>query len=98
MADYIITTKKCYKCKQDKPFEEFRKCSTGKYGLMGFCKKCHSESSRQAYARNRSVRKVQIANWHRENIDRYREIKRNWAQKNRKKQKKNKQINITPNE
>lgn len=32
--------KVCHKCKEGKPFSEFHKWKSGKYGLAGKCKKC----------------------------------------------------------
>ena len=46
-----MTTKPCTNCKEDKPFSEFSKHPTGKYGLQPKCKQCHKKYKQEHYAK-----------------------------------------------
>jgi hypothetical protein len=83
----LINTKKCSKCKLDKPFNEFRKCKTGRYGIMSYCLLCHDIKSQESYEDNREDRIESIRKWTENNLDKTKEYKRNWAQRDRNKEK-----------
>jgi hypothetical protein len=40
-------TKKCNRCEELKPVEEFHKNSASHDGLRSYCKKCHNESRKE---------------------------------------------------
>lgn len=48
-----MSTKKCYKCSLDKPYEEFSKDPNGKYGLSSKCKICSSSTFKEYYEKNK---------------------------------------------
>lgn len=50
--------KKCKKCGETKPLEEFYKCTTNKDGHKGYCKVCQSAISRDWWADNADKRKA----------------------------------------
>ena len=45
--------KKCYKCKELKPYESFNKYYMGKYGLSSKCKICTSSICNEYYKNNK---------------------------------------------
>ena len=50
-----IAAKVCSKCNKEKPFSEYFKLKTGKYGFRPNCKKCHKEYMAQYYIENKNV-------------------------------------------
>lgn len=47
-----MQTKVCGECKEDKPFSEYHKNKTGKYGLQSKCKKCAIQKTRDWQVKN----------------------------------------------
>lgn len=48
-----MTTKKCYKCEIEKPYEDFSRDPNGKYGLSSKCKVCSSATFKEYYEKNK---------------------------------------------
>lgn len=59
--------RKCWKCKTEKPFEEFGKRSSDKFGIDKICKICRRERDRDFERRNREARVARHAKWRDEN-------------------------------
>lgn len=45
--------KKCGKCQEEKEFQEFNKCKSGKYGLHNQCRSCQRETKQKWVENNR---------------------------------------------
>lgn len=93
MAD-LITTKVCSKCKKEKPFSEFRSNKKGRYGIHAQCIPCHDLSSKESYKKNKSYRIELSKDWQVSHPTQSKEIKRNWAAKNREELKDNRNKSI----
>lgn len=63
MAETIIS-KKCYKCKNTKPLQDFYKQKRGKYGRKSICKSCHKilfqQTEKAKVAQRLSVKKFYL--------------------------------------
>ncbi len=59
----LITSKKCSRCKIEKPFNEFRKSKSGLYQLFNFCIICQDLNNREAYERNKEKHKLEVREW-----------------------------------
>lgn len=48
----VVTTKRCSRCGETKPVEEFNRASRRDHldGLQNYCRSCHRESMREHYA------------------------------------------------
>ena len=66
-TEIIPDSKICSKCKQEKPLDRFRKSKTGKYGVHGFCRECHSSNSKEKYQQNREKRILEVSFWAEQN-------------------------------
>jgi len=62
--------KRCSKCGESKPLEEFYKASTSKDGRRGDCKTCFSKRSAEWYVKNRDHVIDRVKRWQAENPDR----------------------------
>jgi hypothetical protein len=97
MADGIVTSKICTKCKLDKPFSEYHKKKRTKDGLQCQCKTCilkwgaayksaHREESRAYnktyYEQNREHRLEYGSQWKKDNREKANEIARRWREAN----------------
>jgi hypothetical protein len=67
--EIIIQDKRCSKCQQAKPLEEFRNQRSGKYGKKNYCIVCDDENARRLYEKNRIKRIAQVTSWNREHKD-----------------------------
>jgi len=47
-----MTTKRCPRCKQEKPVSEFNKDRRAKDGLQSYCRKCHRAHQREYWEKN----------------------------------------------
>lgn len=63
-----ITHKRCGKCRELKPFNEFHKHARGLYNIRGRCKVCYRQDSADYRRRRGPVRKIRNAEYH---SDRY---------------------------
>lgn len=72
-----MRSKECSRCKTLKPFSDFNKSKTGKYGLHSYCRSCDAENKKVWYQQNKSraIRKSQ--DWKIDNPDRYARNQRN---------------------
>lgn len=99
MTDPIIPQRRCKKCGQtfDATPEFFHRCKSGKYGLRGDCKACHSQAtiklqqanpeheravSRAYYLANRERREEYRQAYRARNLDTIRQRGREWAKRN----------------
>lgn len=56
-----MSTKKCYKCGLDKPYDSFYKDPNGKYGLSSKCKVCSSATFKEYWEKNKDYHR-QVCN------------------------------------
>lgn len=75
-------TKKCSKCGDMKPFDEYNKHDEGKYGLRPECKYCQHLYRKQYRAKNREKLKIAGQKYTRANRDKIREAQREWEKNN----------------
>ena len=73
----MITGKKCNACGVEKPFDDYYKSKSGKYGYMGQCKKCMAERKDKESAVARATA------WNRENKERRSEIQTKYSTSDR---------------
>lgn len=59
-----METKICSRCKQEKPLEEFSKCSTSADGLQYICKECMAVYNKQRHEEKKKMKDVIIQNDH----------------------------------
>lgn len=69
--------KKCVKCGETKPFEQFSKCSRYKDGHNSWCKACHSAVS------NTPNGKAAKERWRKRNPSKVRDMERRYRENNR---------------
>ncbi|MFE6965922.1 hypothetical protein ACFVAJ_12450 [Agromyces sp. NPDC057679] len=50
-----MTQKRCYRCKQSRPLEEFNRLRSARDGLTSLCKECNRQKAREYYANNREA-------------------------------------------
>jgi hypothetical protein len=50
--------KRCTGCKQEKAFQEFNKCKSGKFGLHNHCRVCQKKCRQKYYLNNREKEKT----------------------------------------
>ncbi len=72
--------KKCTKCGEEKPHEEFYKRLRG---FQAWCKKCKADIRREYYIKNRDVENAQARVWQNKNRERFRHAVNTWYQKNK---------------
>jgi hypothetical protein len=75
--------KTCQKCKQEKPFGDFYRCSSRSDGLQTRCKACQNEETRRRMARphnkkKQAARTLAHQKAHRDQFNKYR---REWAKR-----------------
>lgn len=75
--------KRCSKCKEQKPLEDFHKDKAKKGGLRGYCKPCNSESARRWKEENRAAVRASSRRWYTENREAHLENNRRWREENR---------------
>lgn len=68
--------RRCWKCKTEKPFDEFGKRTKDKDGIDKICKICRRERDRDFELRNREKRVARHALWRDENRDKINERNR----------------------
>jgi len=77
--------KKCTKCSEEKPHNEFPKASSGKgdlYGLRSQCKKCHSQTNLLWHKNNYVKSKENHDKWLKENSNKVKEYSKKWISEN----------------
>ena len=75
--------KKCSKCGESKPLDQFHKKPTGKYGVQPWCKSCVSTYNRKRYAADPEKIKGINRKWRDANPEQKRENDRRWWAANR---------------
>lgn len=78
----IGTEKKCSKCKQILPIENFHKCSANKDWRKGSCKTCGKEHNQIWRANNLESERKKSRAWFAKNIERAHKSCRAWRAKN----------------
>jgi len=73
----------CSKCSIEKPVSDFAKCRGYADGYYRQCKQCRGELTTAWSKKNKDHHALLIKQWSLENIERRREIRRNWARKHR---------------
>ena len=68
----------CSKCKVDKEFGEFNKCSGGKYGLKPICKVCESVINKAWRDNNKEKHKMLQKRWREENPEKAKISSSSW--------------------
>lgn len=78
-----MTTKRCTKCCEEKPLDQFSIRKASEDGLRHICRNCHSTQQKEYYSRTRPLRVAQSKRYveaNRENISAY---QKNWRSANR---------------
>jgi hypothetical protein len=81
--------KKCNKCKEEKPLDEFYKNKSTNDGRDYYCKICFKtcpkriEKSKQYRINNKEIIKKKLKNWHEQNKDYMKEYRKVYNQKNK---------------
>lgn len=60
MAQTIVSTKRCYRCKSTKPTGEFHKCKRETDGFQSACKSCRRSIAKEHYHRTPETRSKRI--------------------------------------
>ena len=55
MQGYPEPTKKCFRCKEAKPFSDFSKCIANKDGFQSLCKSCDNQRRREYHVAHRDT-------------------------------------------
>ena len=79
--------KKCSKCNEIKPKEEFNKCSRNKDGLQTCCRECQKKSQKSWRKKNPNYDKEYCKEWRKENTDNIKEYQKIWREENPQKKK-----------
>lgn len=75
----MIELKLCPQCNREKSLDSFNLRSNGT--KQSYCADCQDKYSRKHYKSNKIARKLQVAQWNRDNPEKVKEYKRNWAAK-----------------
>jgi hypothetical protein len=75
--------KTCTKCRTLKPIGDFYPARGYADGHYTWCKSCQSEVSAAWHAKNKAKESLRSKRWSEQNIERRREIRRNWQRKHR---------------
>lgn len=86
--EIVPESKVCCKCRKEKPLNEFRKSKSGKFGVHGFCRACHSIDSKEKYEKNKDTRLAQIDMWQQENPHKTYKYSEKWRKKQKKEKRK----------
>lgn len=78
-----METKRCTKCGEEKPIEEFYKDSRAKDGKTVWCKTCMRIDRKRRYLKNRDCELSQMKKYQREHRSSINERSREWATRNR---------------
>ena len=79
--------KKCNKCNEIKPKEEFNKCNRNKDGLQTCCRECQKKSQKAWRKKNPNYDKEYCKEWRKENSDNIKEYQKKWREENPQKKK-----------
>ena len=79
--------KKCNKCNEIKPKEEFNKCNRNKDGLQTCCRECQKKSQKTWRKKNPNYDKEYCKEWRKENSDNIKEYQKIWREENPQKKK-----------
>lgn len=79
MAAGDIATKRCTRCSEQKPIDEFNKDRRQPDGLQSKCRSCQSELRRSNYQRNRESEIAKAVQWARSNPEKVKEFERRRA-------------------
>jgi len=71
-----LQTKKCNRCKEEKPLGEFHKNKQKPDGLQSFCKECSSKKNKEYYIKNKEKELARSKKWKKENRERVNENQR----------------------
>ena len=77
--------KKCTKCKEEKPFEDFNKHKRLKDGRQSNCRECAKEYKKQYRENNKEKIREYNKQWHENNKEKARERKKQYYEKNKEK-------------
>jgi len=75
--------KKCSKCGEIKPFEEFYKDKSHKDGYRSICKKCIKENNKKWYEENKEYMKEYNKKWYEENKENWNKYVKKYREENR---------------
>lgn len=75
--------KKCTKCGELKPLDEYHRAKLGKMGRAATCKSCKKLWQAEYYIENKDVINGKIKRWQEENPEKIKEIRRAIKQRNR---------------
>lgn len=72
----IITVKRCYGCKNDKPLTEFNKNKSKRDGLASECRPCTKQAGQKYYSENLEISKERRAAYKKSNPEKFKEWNR----------------------
>lgn len=75
--------KRCNKCKQEKPLQDYHKLKTAKDGHKGYCKECGRRDTKQWQQNNLDKVVMQGRKYRSENLEQSRENSRNYYSRNK---------------
>ena len=76
-----METKRCSKCREEKPLEEFFKNERTSTGYTSYCKKCSLIAVKEWKEKNKERVKELRQNWNKANKERVKESRQNWYKK-----------------
>lgn len=74
--------KVCRRCEAEKPFAEFRADPRYRGGYASWCKECHRQRNSEWARENRERLTYKAADWRSGNLEKAREVNRNFKQRN----------------
>ena len=75
-------TKRCARCKQIKPVDNFGKCRSRKDGLQPYCKECIAMVDREYYTKNHERINTRNAKWRKDNPEKAKVSSAKWREEN----------------
>lgn len=74
-----IVLKKCKKCGKEKDIGLFRNQSNSKDLKFPWCRNCQDKESKNNYLKNKTHRLELVKNWQKQNSEKIKIYKKNWA-------------------
>ena len=79
----VDVSKRCSKCKTDKPVSSFRRDSRRVDGLQNYCRDCHNYANKMWREANREKHLASLRKWHADHREHSRESNARWAKEHR---------------
>ena len=78
-----VDSKVCTKCNLAKPFSEYHRLKTGKFGLNSNCKSCKNQQVKEWHKNNKEHKKEKNKEWHKNNQGDRKEYRKKWIENNK---------------